>query len=70
MFAQMTRQVYEENKGHVGSLMKQAAKAAKTVCGCGQWHCELCGFVMFNKRVSRIQRDARIQSGYLSGGTQ
>lgn len=68
MFAQMTRQVFEENPGKVGSLMKKAAKASNAVCGCGQWHCELCGFILFNKRVSRIKKDNKIQAGYLSGG--
>ena len=69
MFAQMTRQVFEENPGKVGSLMKQAAKASNAVCGCGQWHCELCGFVMFNKRVSKVRKNPNI-TGYLTGGPQ
>jgi hypothetical protein len=69
MFAQMMRQVFEENPGKVGSLLKQATKASKTVCGCGQWHCELCGFALYNKRVQKIRKNESI-TGYLTGGPQ
>ena len=61
------RQIFEENPGKVGSIVKQAAQASKRVCGCNQWYCELCGFTIFNKRVQRVRKNPNI-TGYLTGG--
>jgi len=64
----MMRQIYEEEKGHVGSLLKQMEQQAPKVCGCGQWHCELCGFRRYHKRLQQIRKNQKI-TGYLTGGS-
>ncbi len=67
--AQMTRYMRETHSCNCNYTISRYMEVAK-MCGCGRTDCITCGFAKFQKRIQAIEQNAKITTGYLSGGPQ